>query len=910
MQSNVVFRPTVVIGLGGTGYKTVVKLKKRFVDAYGSVPPIIRFLSIDTTENVAEGKETQTNVDGELDHNEQFVLQVSNPASLVSGANPHIDEWFPKDIPIGAIMKGAGQVRARGRLALFAESNKVWGKIRQAVDDVRNMRNQKEAHTQFQVSERSGVEVYIVSSLAGGTGSGVFLDIAFMTREIIGGDESSNFTGVLLLPRIFTQHAGTRLVKSNAYGALKEIEHLSTTKSTYRINYGTKQVDVDRPPFDLIYLIDSINEQGKVVSADADLFGLIADGLYVQIGSQIGTDSSNAVDNIKTQMATIGLVQGKSPQYCSFGVASLVLPSFDALVYEDARRLVNDGLLGGTVTDTAVEEQVMLFLDNNRLREDNADQVIDALVERKGGGKLRVPMNLGEMRYDAKALASIKTLHAAHRTKAERSVAQTVGENFTRLRDSVTAALDKWFLDAISHVHGFLQAQRFIEKVQAKFEWYQHMMETEARGEREKHKVLNFKAVEDEIQNATGAWIGREAKVKAACENYRGMVDRETELMISYTRLEKAAELYSALHAHTQSILDDCRRIRQNIDAARRAFEQQYLAVTSTRGGTRLFEQTVRFDADARRPAISGEDFVKWYADEHGSLSHWADMRAEDVQREIESYLTKRYEKLNALSIDEILQNTEPRVVAEDLNRVSNLAVPLWRYDAGKIPVVSTSIINEFYHYGVDDAETTILNEGKYKNGVPRGTFENSYVSTRDPKRILLFKVKTGVPLFALYDVDELEQAYKDPNKNVSNHVDMRWHELPNLIPRTGDGESLRWFAVAQEPELFNLVTLDGTWYSIKSKSGKKTEKSLLRLGQGRVQAFQKFEKNRDLVRETEEAIETIVSREGVAKVIEKLKTHSAKLAARDFNDEAVKDQIESEINAIDDYVRQMEKLG
>ena len=51
MKNNVVFRPTVVIGLGGTGYNALLKLKQRFIDAYGSVPPIIRFLSFDTTEN-------------------------------------------------------------------------------------------------------------------------------------------------------------------------------------------------------------------------------------------------------------------------------------------------------------------------------------------------------------------------------------------------------------------------------------------------------------------------------------------------------------------------------------------------------------------------------------------------------------------------------------------------------------------------------------------------------------------------------------------------------------------------------------------------------------------------------------------------------------------------------------------
>ncbi|MCU1246863.1 MAG: hypothetical protein JWN02_2773, partial [Acidobacteria bacterium] len=427
MKNNVIFRPTVVIGLGGTGYKAVLKLKKRFVDAYGSVPPIIRFLTIDTTENSETTAAPDAASEVQLDPNEIYVLQVGNPAGLVGGPNEHIDEWWPPEIPTAAIIAGAGQVRARGRLALFAKANEVFGRIQRAVDDVRNIRNQKQMFTdQFQISSRSGVEVHIVGSLAGGTGSGLFLDVAFITRSLLGNDEASNFTGVLLLPRLFSGYPGTTLVKSNAYGALKEIEHLSTRKDSFQINYGARKIEVNRAPFDLIYLIDSINEQGRTVTDHNDLYSLIADGLYIQIASQIGTDSSNAVDNIKTQIAVAGQVKGRSPQYCSLGVASLAMPSFDAYLFEDAKRLVIEDLLNGAIADADTEQEVQRFIEQNRLREDDADQVIEFLSQREGGGQLRFPMPLGQMKYDNKALITIKNLHTMHRSRAERQISQAI----------------------------------------------------------------------------------------------------------------------------------------------------------------------------------------------------------------------------------------------------------------------------------------------------------------------------------------------------------------------------------------------------------------------------------------------------------------------------------------------------
>lgn len=914
MKNNVVFRPTVVIGLGGTGYKTLLKLKKRFVDAYGSVPPIVRFLSIDTTENAEGTGAGETSPEGRLDPNEQYVLQVGNPANLVNGTNPHIDEWWPPQIPTMSIIAGAGQVRARGRLGLFAKAAEVYSRIRRAVDEVRDIRNQKQMYAEaFQVSDRSGVEVHIVGSLGGGTGSGTFLDVAFMARDVVGGDEQSNFTGILLLPGIFKQLSGVTLVKPNSYAALKEIEYLSTMKGSFTVDYGFRRVDVSRPPFDLIYLIDSINEQGRVVAAQSDLHGLIADGMYVQIGSQIGVDNANAVDNIRTQIAAAPRVKGRSPQYCSFGVASLTMPSHDALMYEDAKRLVSDDLLNGAVPDMEIEEEVQRFIDAQRLREDEADQVIEFLSEREGGGQLRIPMPLTQLTFDNKALAAIRNLHTVHRSRAERQIAQSIGANFEKLRDQSVAAISALWESTVNRNNGFTRAERFFEKLQAKLEWYRNMMDGEAKEERARLKAVSFKTAEEQITEAEGAFLRREAKVKTACEVYGGLVDRETELTIRVARLEKAAELYSTLHAHTQATLDRCYRIRENLNAARKQFEQQYLDATNPRGASRLFEQVVGFDAAAHRPRVTGEDFVKWYADHHrGSLSQWSTLRAAEVHADIQRFVEKCYEPLTSLTMDDILRRSSPETVAQQLRRLDHLAVPLWRFDLGKIPVVNQTLISEFYHYGVNDAEASVLNESRYEAGVPKGASKPSMVSTRDPKRILLFKVKTGVPLFALAEMEDMERTYSDPNKIISNHVDRRWHDLPNLIPRSGDGEALRWFALAQAPEPFAIIRRDGAWYSMKSKNGRRVDNNLVRLGQGRVPAFAAFEKNRDLVQEAEETIDAVVTREGAVRAIQILRDYTDSLSRQMASavEPQVKDQVENEILAIEDYVRRMETLS
>lgn len=135
---------------------------------------------------------------------------------------------------------------------------------------------------------------------------------------------------------------------------------------------------------------------------------------------------------------------------------------------------------------------------------------------------------------------------------------------------------------------------------------------------------------------------------------------------------------------------------------------------------------------------------------------------------------------------------------------------------------------------------------------------------------------------------------------------------LPNLIPRSGDGEALRWFALAQAPEPFAIIKRDGAWYSMKSKNGRRVDNSLIRLGQGRVPAYTAFEKNRELVQEAEEAIDAVVTREGAVRVITILKDYTTSLSKQmtGVADAAVKDQVEHEVIAIEDYVRRMETLS
>jgi hypothetical protein len=472
-------------------------------------------------------------------------------------------------------------------------------------------------------------------------------------------------------------------------------------------------------------------------------------------------------------------------------------------------------------------------------------------------------------------------------------------------------AIDQWWEQMINRPNGLNYVQKFADKLNAKLEWYQRMMENEAKEENERLKSLNFDAYEEQVKQAANAFLSRANRVRAACENYKGMVDRQLDIFMQATRRQKATEVYNALRSHLETtVIVPAGRIRVNLESTLKAFERLYLDITTNRSGENPFEQVVRFSAEKNHPSLTGDDFFQWYRLTYGSVSLWADVRDENVQNQLMEYVNERYSPLAGRSIDDILRTSGPESISHDLKQLNNLAVPLWRYDESKIG--SRNVIDEFYYYGVENASSTVLADTENHGKVPQGTTAPGFVSTLDPKRITLFKVKIGVPLFALQGIEEMERTYNDPEKRVSNHLHRDWESFPNLIPRTGDGEALRWFALAQAPDPFDLITRRGDWYYIRSQAARRTDNGELKLGQGRLNAFRAFEKNRELIKEVEERVNGLTRTKGQEEISRILREHSDRLqkqVAGGGIDASIKEQVENELQSIEEYLQRLTRV-
>ncbi|MEH2069871.1 MAG: tubulin-like doman-containing protein [Nostoc sp.] len=911
VRPTVVFRPTVVIGLGGTGYEVVLKLKKRFIDVYGSVPEVIRFLSIDTTENIQEREKSPDGIKVFLEPNELYAISVANPGQLIGGRNDHIDEWWPKDkVPTNCILSGAGQIRARGRLALFAKVADINALIGQAINAVREIRASKQVFREnFQVSNRDGVEVYVVGSLAGGTGSGTFLDAAFLARQYL--NSFSNITGVFVLPRVFANLSQTHLVKSNAYGALKEIEHFwgLSPSNSIEIDYGISKIKADRPPFDAVFLIDGVNKNGTVVSRPDDLQNLVADGLYIQIGSQIGLDAANVADNIRAYLATGEKVRGRNINYCSFGFATLTLPvqQYERMKLDDAQKLMKNELMASTPT-IDLENDINRFLEDCKLAD--ASTVLNTLTESDRGGQIKPEFRIGEMRYDRTALPTIKELHKQQLDKFEQRAAQELAVNFSQLEQTTTAAISTWWERSLNRPNGLAYVLQFLTKLSHILDELQLSVQRKSQEAKSSFNALKLEPQEEKIKEASETWFPNKNTIQTACQRYKERADQKWKTYLHWKRCDKAAELYGVLRARLEELHEKCQRLQSNLDKVYRDFEQSDREVSREGNNDNPFIHTIgRINLQSKRPKITGEDFIRWSREQSQSLTNWSEKKAEDVKSQILAFLNETYSPLTSMTVEQVLADSNPEDAGKDLEQLGKLAVPLWQYQAEEIPTQQQHVITEFYYYGVETSNTVFSNP-PLSSRLPKGNNNPSFVPTGEPHKVTLFRVEVGVPLFTFNGMRDMELAYLDPNK-VFKHLHRNWTNFPNLIPLEDDGGALRWFALALAPDPYKLIVNQRRQYSIYTIQARKLEGQVLPLGGDRKSAFKAFKSNLPLVKEIAEKVERIThENQDKAKFsLENYINHLNQVLNGGKVDSQIKEQVEMEIQEIEAYLENLDVI-
>lgn len=354
------FMPTILIGLGGTGKEVLLRIRRQFVEKYGSLDdfPITSYLYIDTDNAPAEESGIARERDyliNEIDFKpSEKVFNPVNPSDYIHRINdvPHIKDWLSTTGEIGKLgtmNTGAGQIRPAARLALFHNYDEIVYKLTSAkstITDSRSINVVKEKHNIKNVNTEK-INVYVITSISGGTGSGMFLDLGFMIRHLFRNQAISS--SYIVLPKIY-QGYGKERVFANGYAALMELEYYNL-KNTFNISWKKNEPHKFQPGvYDDVYLIDGENCKNLSLSemSNRDIYKMISDTIFQDFSN---SDFANYKRGVR-----VNLVQYKqrlypddntvtentfSRKYSTLGQATISIP-VDRIILSCAYKLCED----------------------------------------------------------------------------------------------------------------------------------------------------------------------------------------------------------------------------------------------------------------------------------------------------------------------------------------------------------------------------------------------------------------------------------------------------------------------------------------------------------------------------------------------------------------------------------------
>lgn len=357
---------SILIGVGGTGHKILLDVRKRLIEKYGSLEriPILSFLQIDTDAATLE-RNVNFNDRANLDRSEVIYASVEGVGGLRGNLHnyPHLASWLDERSLTGDIYQGAGAIRARGRLAFFWNYDRISREIESRYQKITQEASITAAQS-LGLAVGEGVTIYVVGSLLGGTGSGMFLDLAYTLRERVARGPLVETVGFFTIPPNLDAVPVDN--KPNAYAALLELNHYTHDSTVFEAQYKPslppiRSVD---PPFQFSYLVDMSNPQIALNNVD-DLTRMVGHSIFLDLTSEFQRQKKSNRDNFNQYLIQPDKL-GCPQNYLSMGLAAVHFPA-DKVTDACAGRLARE-IITGWMTPINRSVNIPAFTDQEFTR--------------------------------------------------------------------------------------------------------------------------------------------------------------------------------------------------------------------------------------------------------------------------------------------------------------------------------------------------------------------------------------------------------------------------------------------------------------------------------------------------------------------------------------------------------------
>ncbi|MBR2065436.1 MAG: hypothetical protein IJ971_12145 [Bacteroidales bacterium] len=381
---------TLVVGLGGTGQSVIRDIKKRLFVRYGEIPSLVRFLSFDTDDDGYQDTPYNYYFKGEKKSTRRYNItkeefkKISRPAIDVLKADQNCQRLnFDQLGRIYGLANGIGAngFRVMGRAHVLYNANSIMHTLVTTISSLRNANLAGDELANGYQLCGNGITVYIIASLAGGTGSSSFLDFSRMLQhagiDVVprgAGVPTDTILGMFFMPSFFVTKPNTPNVRINTYVALSELDYLLGLNNEEKYPEGCSEKEADRTEygnyndyksvrFSNVYLIDEKTKKGNTHSFE-EASGYVASFIAASIAAD------NQVLNSSYSNSTHSLhdLDGKRQIYSGLGYCEIRFKRHELVQYllnKHLREVLNDYKTGHLDVDAIADK----FISDNMLNE-------------------------------------------------------------------------------------------------------------------------------------------------------------------------------------------------------------------------------------------------------------------------------------------------------------------------------------------------------------------------------------------------------------------------------------------------------------------------------------------------------------------------------------------------------------
>ena len=794
---------TLLIGLGGTGNLALKYAKKRFHEMYGDQNnyadfdlPLVEYLALDTFEEDLIKGVGSDGLEFGLKASEYQVLHEKKPKNILK-KNPFIQkEWFPKMSSFTALEEGsgAGQIRSLGRLSLMSNYEKIKQKVTKKVQNLTNWEQGQDSDYDAMGSE---INVVFCFSVAGGTGSGTFLDVAYVVKSALEDSQVEyKSQAYIVMPEIFdkiiSNPLGKRRIYSNTYAALRELEFFMSgkyNKDFELLSNGKITIPVDGAPFGLVHLVSSQNSEGDNFDEITHIMELIGNSIVLKSGafesdaiggwSQIGGEIAqfDYLDDAKTQF----------PRYLGLGYAEIkydtaLLANFASAKYSAA---LADFIIDSNNRESEISlEQKIL---NWGIKEDEADELIDQLLPLKSytsfvldedgydGSNTRSPLELNAEAHVSNQIQQLKQKSEANLLDMQNRIVKNILDDFTKIEGSI---LDKGGVTTAIDAIDKLLSEPFIKR-------YAFQMNDEiennysASGKGINEYIANFekriKVDLAELSKAQDSMIfGRRAKCIRIIDQLVSSYNELLKYNLHKIRREDAKRFYANLSEELDLLKNKLSNFKTMMTVCKQDFHTSSQEIRSSMNeGLKPFVKNLA-SSDLKRLGLDVSSIkLSLFLSMSGSnlFSFIAKDQAE-IQNAIENYIVESsiIKSVKKETLTTYLDKTDKNVVVNHLSELRNMAQPLFQIDKSGFALSMGDNYQEQELWGIAEKKGVYaLIEDVDANATS--------LETKDHSFLMLSTMHYPAPISALTNLQKYYDDYHSKRAPISFDTDIRIRE-------------------------------------------------------------------------------------------------------------------------------------